>query len=109
LGLITQIRLEPLILGSQRRNDIRITGSRHSALFTEEFDLTVVSLASQDSQATDLPSSTSEDAPAASRSSQLIHKHLSSVAAAKRRSHPPGLVFRPPAFSLGGMMEKTTL
>ncbi len=46
-----QVRLEPLVLGTARRNDIRITGSRPASLSTQEFDLTIVSMASQQARA----------------------------------------------------------
>jgi hypothetical protein len=38
-----QVHLEPLITGTQRRNDIRITGSAASGLSSEEMDTTIVS------------------------------------------------------------------
>ncbi len=39
------VRLEPLVLSTARRNDIRISGSRPTALSTQESDLTIVSIA----------------------------------------------------------------
>ncbi|GFZ44347.1 hypothetical protein JCM24511_02069 [Saitozyma sp. JCM 24511] len=62
-----QVHLEPLITGTQRRNDIRITGSASSGLSREDIDITIVSLASQDSQTAMLPLATTEDDSATER------------------------------------------
>ncbi|RSH85378.1 hypothetical protein EHS25_004774 [Saitozyma podzolica] len=56
-----QVHLEPLITGTQRRNDSRITGSASSGLSSEDIDITIISLASQDSQTATLPLATTED------------------------------------------------
>ncbi len=104
-----QIRLEPLIPNSQRRNDIRITGSRASGLASQEFDLTIVSLANQASEATNLQPTTPGDASALKKSAGIIRKYLGSVATPKRfRGQPSRLAFQAPRFTLGGMLEKGT-
>ncbi|GFZ50354.1 hypothetical protein JCM24511_08111, partial [Saitozyma sp. JCM 24511] len=77
-----QVHLEPFITGTQRRNDIRITGSAAIGLSSEDLDSTIVSLASLDSQTVTLPLATTEDE--------------------KNRQNRP---FRPFILSLGGMME----
>jgi hypothetical protein len=101
-----QVHLEPLITGTQRRNDIRITGSASSGLSSEDIDITIVSLASQDSQTATLPLATTEDDSAAERTTKLVQKHLNAVAREKRRRHPPSdRPFRPFVLSLGGTME----
>jgi hypothetical protein len=43
-----QVHLEPLVTGTRRRNDIRITGSASSGLSSEDIDITIVPLASQE-------------------------------------------------------------
>jgi hypothetical protein len=55
-----QVHLEPLITGTQRRNDIRITGSAASGFSSEHIDIGIVSLASQESQTATLPLAASE-------------------------------------------------
>ena len=69
-----QVHLEPLITGTQRRNDIRITGSASSGLSSEDIDITIVSLASQDSQTATLPLATTEDDSAAERTTKLVRE-----------------------------------
>lgn len=93
-----QIRLEPLIPNSQRRNDIRITASRASGLASQEFDLTIVSFANQAPEATNLPPTTSGDASALNQSAGIILKYLGSVVMAKRYPQPSGVAFRAPRF-----------
>jgi hypothetical protein len=101
-----QVHLEPLITGTQRRNDIRITGSAASGLSSEEMDTTIVSLAFQDSQTATLQLTTPDDDSAAQRTSKLVAKHLNAVATEKRRWHPPSdRPFRPFVLFLGGMMK----
>jgi hypothetical protein len=56
-----QVHPEPLITGTQRRNDIRITGSAAIGLSREDIDITIVSLASLDSQTATLPLATTGD------------------------------------------------
>ncbi|GFZ44382.1 hypothetical protein JCM24511_02104 [Saitozyma sp. JCM 24511] len=100
-----QVHLEPLITGTQRWNDIRITGSAASGLSSEDIDIIIVSLASQDSQTATLPLATTEDHSAAERTTKLVEKH-NAVGREKRRLHPPtDQSFRPFVLSLGGMME----
>jgi hypothetical protein len=80
-----QVHLEPLITGTQRRNDIRITGSAPGGLSSEDIDIAIVSLASQDSQTATLPLVATEDDSAAERTAKLVGKHLNAVAREKRR------------------------
>jgi len=102
-----------------RRNDIRITGCRSSGVSSEEFDITITSLASQATLDASLPSSSTEDASAFATATELVHKHLHTLAEAKLRhqpvptamsifSHLKTIPFTPLVFSLGGMMEKGT-
>jgi hypothetical protein len=101
-----QARLEPLIIGTQRRDDIRITGSAASGLSSEDTDINIVSLASLDSQTATLPLASTEDDSAAERTAKLVGKHLNTVAREKRRPHPPSdRPFRLFVLSLGGVME----
>jgi hypothetical protein len=73
---------------------------------SERIDITIVSLASQDSQTATQPFVTTEDDSAGQRAAKLIEKHLNAVARGKRRRHPPSdRPFRPFVLSLGGMME----
>ncbi|GFZ46026.1 hypothetical protein JCM24511_03760 [Saitozyma sp. JCM 24511] len=69
-----QVHLEHSITSTQRRNDIRITGSAVSGPSREDIDITIVSLASQDSQITTLPLATTEDDSAAERTAKLVAK-----------------------------------
>jgi hypothetical protein len=84
-----QVHLEPLIAGTQCRNDIRITGSVSSGLSSEDIDITIISLASQESQTATLPLATTEDDYATERTTKLVEKHLKAVARENRRRHPP--------------------
>ncbi|GFZ48405.1 hypothetical protein JCM24511_06153 [Saitozyma sp. JCM 24511] len=79
-----QVHLEPLITGTQRRNDIRIAGSTASGLSSEDIDITIVSLASQDSQTATLPLVTTEDDSAPKRTAKLVEKHLNTAARGSR-------------------------
>jgi hypothetical protein len=102
-----QVRVEPLITGTNRSDDIRITGSHSSGLASEDFDITIVSLASQVSRGSMLPITTSGDDSVADRTAKLIHKYLGSLAEEKRCRHPIGdRPFRPLVLSLGGIMER---
>jgi hypothetical protein len=84
-----EVHLEPLITGTQRRNDVRITGSASSGLSSEDINITIVSLASLDSQTATLPLATTEDDSATERTTKLVQKHLEAVGREKRRRHPP--------------------
>jgi hypothetical protein len=90
-----QVRLEPLVIGTQCRDDIRITGSASSGLGSEDIDITMVSLASLDSQTATLPLAASEDDSAAERTAKLVEKYLNAVAREKRSRHPPIQALRP--------------
>jgi hypothetical protein len=63
--------MHSLITGTQRRNDIRITGSAASGFSSEDIDNAIVSLASQDSQTATLPLVTKDDS-AAERTAKLV-------------------------------------
>jgi hypothetical protein len=89
-----QVHLEPLITGTQRRNDIRITGSASSGLSSEDIDITIISLALQDSKTATLPLASTEDDSGAERTAKLIDKHLNAVAREKRRRHRPSDLLR---------------
>jgi hypothetical protein len=95
-----------LITGTHRRNDIRITGLASSGLSSEDIVITIVSLASQDSQTATLPLATTGDDSATKRTTKLVQKHINAVAREKRRRHPPSdRPSRPFVLSLGGVME----
>jgi hypothetical protein len=97
-----QVHLEPLITGTQRRNDIRITRSAASGLSSEDIRIAIVSLASQDSHTATLPLATTEDDSPAESTAKLVEKHLNAVAREKRRWHPlSDRPFRPFVLSLG--------
>ncbi|RSH89946.1 hypothetical protein EHS25_001932 [Saitozyma podzolica] len=101
-----QVHLEPTITGTQRRNDIRITGSAPSGLSSEDIDITIVYLASQDSQTATLPLATNEDDSPTKRTTKLVHQHFNAVAREKRRRHlPSDRPFRPFVLSFGVTME----
>jgi hypothetical protein len=104
-----QVDLEPLIGTTSRRNDIRITGSRQSGLSNQEYDVTVVSLATQDARNTYLPP-TAEPPARLDRSYALINRHLNSLAHQKRHSLPQSHIpFTPLVFTLGGLMDLDTV
>jgi hypothetical protein len=46
-----QVHLEPFVAGTQRGSGLKITGSAPSGLSSEDIDITIISLASQASQA----------------------------------------------------------
>jgi hypothetical protein len=108
-------RLEPPTHGTTRRNDISIV-SRSGPIRSEEFDISITSLASQTAlEATVAPGAT-EDATALSTAALLANKHLDSIARAKNRFEPALSAprpsqhrpFTPLVFSVGGLMEKGT-
>jgi hypothetical protein len=98
----TRVRLEPLGHQTSRRNDIQVItllGSQATGLANSEYDLTVVSLASKDARATNLPNQDTDP-------SRLANKYLDSVADHKVRHRPSSnLPFHPIVLSLGGMMN----
>jgi hypothetical protein len=105
-----RIELEPAIGMTQRRNDIRITGSRESGISSHEYDVSVVSLASRDAQATTLPPPT-DNTSLSSLAFATANKYLASVAAEKLNRLPPAaspVPFTPIILSLGGLMESET-
>jgi hypothetical protein len=101
-----QVHIEPLITGTQGRNDLRITGSASSGLSSEDIEINIVSLASPASQTAMLPLAATEGDSMAERTAKLVEKHLNAVAWEKRRWHPSSdRAFRLLVLSLGGMME----
>ena len=108
-------RLEPPTHGTSRRNDISIV-SRSGPIRSEEFDISVVSLASQAARAAVAPPQTTQDPTPLALASILANKHLDSTASAKRRREPAldaprpaqHRPFTPFIFSLGGLMESGT-
>ena len=105
-------RLEPPTHGTSRRNDISIV-IRSGPIRSEEFDISVVSLASQAARAAVAPPQTTQDATPLALAPILAHKHLDSVASAKRRLEPAldaprptqHRPFAPLIFSLDELME----
>jgi hypothetical protein len=94
------------VTGNHRRDNIRIIGWAASVASSEDVDITIVSLASQESQTAVIPLVTTEDDSAAQRTAKLVEKHLNAVAREKRRRDPPSdRPFRPLVLSLGHMME----
>ena len=103
------IVVEPLIGGTARRNDIRVTGNPTSGVARHEYDVTVVSLSTRDSVETRIPPNLSPDDPA-ERCYVLIAKFLDSKANDKIRRLPRnGVPFTPLVFTVGGMMDKGTV
>jgi hypothetical protein len=82
-------------------DDIRITGWASSGLGSQDIDIAIVSLASQDFQTATRPLATTGDYSVAERTAKLVEKHLNPEAREKRRRHPPSDgPFRPFVFSL---------
>jgi hypothetical protein len=103
-----QVRVEPFIADTNRRNDLRVTGSEASGLSNHEYDVTVVSLACRDAVATNLPPQIQPTKPA-ELGHALIKKFLDSKAADKRKRLPENNVpFTPLVFTVGGMMDDDT-
>ncbi|RSH95865.1 hypothetical protein EHS25_000958 [Saitozyma podzolica] len=101
-----QVHLERFITGTQRKNDIRTTGSAPSGLSSEDIDFTIVSLASQASKTAALHLEATEDSSMVERTAKVVEKHLNAVAREKRRRHPSSdRPFRPLVLSIGGMRE----
>jgi hypothetical protein len=103
-----QVRVEPFIADTNRRNDLRVTGSEASGLSNHEYDVTVVSLACRDAVATNIPPQIQPNKPA-ELGHALIKKFLDSKAANKRKRLPENNVpFTPLVFTVGGMMDDDT-
>lgn len=101
--------VEPLIGGTARRNDIRVTGNPASGVSRHEYDVTVVSLSTRDSVNTRIPPNLLPEDPA-ERCYSLITKFLDSKADDKIRRLPRnGIPFTPLVFTVGGMMDKGTV
>ena len=92
--------VEPLIGGTARRNDIRVTGNPTCGIARHEYDVTVVSLSTRDSVNTRIPSNLLPEDPA-KRCYALIGKFLKSRADNKIRRLPPtGVPFTPLVFTV---------
>ena len=101
--------VEPLIGGTARRNDIRVTGNPTSGVARHEYDVTVVSLSTRDSVNTRIPPNLLPEDPA-ERCYALIGKFLNSKADDKIRRLPRnGIPFTPLVFTVGGMMDNGTV
>lgn len=103
-----QATMEPFIGRTYRRNDIKVTGSRESGISSCEYDITVISLATQQARSTSLP--LLEGVSPLEHTAAVVDKHLDSVAERKRRRLPEGVTvpFYPIVFSLGGRMDAGT-
>ncbi|KAI5448750.1 hypothetical protein NCC49_000977, partial [Naganishia albida] len=103
-----RVEAEPSIGATNRRNDIRVTGSNDSGLSNHEYDVTIVSLFTRDSNETRLLPSLQPTSPA-EKSHALITKFLNAVALKKVNRLPANNVpFSPLVFTVGGMMEAAT-
>ncbi|KAI5448736.1 hypothetical protein NCC49_001503, partial [Naganishia albida] len=103
-----RVEVEPSIGATNRRNDIRVTGSNDSGLPNHEYDVTIVSLFTRDSSETRLLPSLQPTSPS-EKSHALITKFLNTVAAKKVNRLPANNVpFSPLVFTVGGMMEAAT-
>jgi hypothetical protein len=104
-----QVAVEPHIGNTNRRNDIRVTGSEASGMSSHEYDVTVVSLATRDSIATILPPGL-HPTKSADRAHALVNKFLTFTSDKKRQRLPSNNIpFTPLVFSLGGMMDPGTI
>ena len=103
-----QIDVEPVIGRTNRRNDLRVTGSSPSGLASHEYDITVVSLGTQDAISTYLPPAITPT-NSAERGHALIRKFLKMKTDDKRRRLPANNIpFTPLIFTVGGMMDDGT-
>jgi hypothetical protein len=100
--------VEPLIEGTARRNDIRVTGDPESGIARHEYDVTVVSLSTRDSVNTRFANGLAPLDPQ-ERCYGLIHKFLNVIAYNKIRNLPANrMPFTPLVFTVGGMIDKST-
>ena len=106
-----RVELEPSIGTTRRRNDIRVIGSRQSGIGSQEYDITVISLATQQARSTYLPPSVREGTSPTNQTTALINKHLQAIANEKRNNlpEPSDVPFTPLVFTLGGLMDKDTV
>jgi hypothetical protein len=103
-----RVAVEPYIADTNRRNDLRVTGSEASGLANHEYDVTVISLACKDSVETRIPPQIQPIKPA-EHGHALIRKFLSSKAKDKRKRLPASNIpFTPLVFTVGGMMDDDT-
>ena len=95
-----QVRLEPLVSGTQRSNGIGITGSASSVFSSEDINITIVSLAAQDSQTATLPTtegdSAAEEPPNLSSNTSTLWQGRNDADTHLRTDHS-GLPFSPSA------------
>jgi hypothetical protein len=89
-----KVRVEPFVPGSHLRTDISISGSQANGTGPQEFDITIVSLASSQFRSTDPNKNTLQQV--LSRAAQAKNTKYASSTASK---------FVPLVFSLGGGME----
>ncbi len=93
-----QIRLEPFVLGTARRNDIRITGPQPSSISTQELDLAIVYMASQQARSTC-------SIPETKMTLLLILKRLLSSTSTWTLRPGPRLLLSPQGFHSGPLVE----
>jgi hypothetical protein len=96
-----KVSLEPNVPKSAQRTDFRFEGSRQSGLGAQEFDVTVVSLSTQEARAFHWDGDKKEE----------LQRVLEISAKAKRLKYA-GKVngkFRPLVFSIGGAQEAETM
>jgi hypothetical protein len=106
-----RVIVEPHIGETDRRNDIRFTGTEACGIAKHEYDVTVVSLSTRDSMATHFPPNLSPTNPA-ERCHGLIGQFLTKVANNKIRRLPANannIPFTPLVFTIGGMMDEGTV
>lgn len=105
-----QVAMEPFIGETRRRNDIRVIGSREAGMCSGEYDVTVVSLATQLARSTFLPPR-AEGVSLHAHATALVDKHVEAIGAQKHRALPAGgaeLPFSAIVFTLGGRMDSGT-
>ena len=108
-----RVQVEPEILNTRRRNDIRITGSEQSGIAWHQYDVTVVFLQTRDFMETRYPHNLSPTNPA-ERCHGLIGMFLNKTAKNKVSRLPAAAAtsnigFSPLVFTVGGMMEEGTV
>ena len=108
-----RVQVEPEILNTRRRNDIRITGSEQSGIAWHQYDVTVVFLQTRDFMETRYPHNLSPTNPA-ERCHGLIGMYLGKTAQNKVSRLPAAAAnsnigFSPLVFTVGGMMEEGTV
>jgi hypothetical protein len=90
-----KVRLEPFVPGTHLRTDLSLSGSQTSGTGPQEFDITIISLASGQFRSTDPAKNTLQQV--LGRAAQAKNTKYAAKTASK---------FVPLVFSLGGAMEK---